>query len=34
MKVLMPEIYRELHDTVKGLEVHMKDMQVGGTGVV
>jgi len=27
MKSIMPEIYRELHDTVKGLERHMKDMQ-------
>ncbi|KAI8470046.1 MAG: hypothetical protein J3K34DRAFT_454128 [Monoraphidium minutum] len=27
MASLMPEIYTELHDTVKALEVHMKDMQ-------
>lgn len=28
MKDIMPAIYTELHDTVKGLERHMKDMQV------
>jgi pyruvate,orthophosphate dikinase len=27
MKDIMPGIYKELHDTVKGLERHMKDMQ-------
>ncbi|GBG00136.1 pyruvate phosphate dikinase [Raphidocelis subcapitata] len=27
MSAIMPEIYKELHDTVKGLETHMKDMQ-------
>lgn len=32
MKEKMPNIYTELHDTVKMLERHMHDMQVGGTG--
>ena len=30
MRAIMPEIYTELHDTVKGLERHMKDMQARG----
>jgi hypothetical protein len=29
MKEKMPNIYTELHDTVKMLEDHMRDMQVG-----
>jgi pyruvate,orthophosphate dikinase len=32
MKEKMPNIYTELHDTVKMLERHMHDMQVMGMG--